>query len=804
MLVTMVISGGTFIKTLPFNISKFQEDAIFATENEKHVLVTAHTGSGKTLPAEFAIKYFTSRDKKVIYTSPIKALSNQKYEEFSRKYPEIEVGLLTGDIKHNPNADILIMTTEILQNYLFKKKNNFGELDFNIDIDNELACVIFDEVHYIDDADRGTVWEQVMIMLPNHVQFVMLSATIGQKEVFANWISNIKEREVVICHTDHRVVPLYFYDYFVVPNKYIENKRDKKWKQIFENKSNKLSLIKEPGTYYQTVLEKSKQCIDELSKDKFRVNRKFVINECLQHLRDNDMFPSLFFVFSRKQVESIAKDISVSLFLEDEKDYKAEPVIRQLLVSRVTNWKEYIELPEYSMYVDLLEKGIAIHHAGMLPIFREIIEILYDKKYIKCLIATETFAIGLNMPTRTVVFTSVYKHDGHSLRRLKSHEFIQMAGRAGRRNIDTRGNVILLSNIFEPLDSTENYQLFHSTPKVIKSKYKINFTLVLNYINHFEEREFHQFIGKSMMNMDIINEIEEAKKMIDYHTIEGNKYKNTFTCDVEQFKKYESLMLQEKVSYNKQKKIIRRQLESMKSQYKTLEKCYESQYLPYLSHMSLVKENEDYKYYAETYIESQIQSIYKILQERQFIDETKQLTTKGKIACNIHEMNNLVFAELYDKTDGFKSHSESDILQIISCFYDIKVNDDYKNLVAPYMQKEIKYIQEMMDLFIDYEAKYQLSSSNNYVLQFDMMKYTKKWYESVESIDDTKFFFHELKKEKDIFIGDFIKCCLKILNMCKEIVFVCELVSNYELMEKIKNISQNIHKFIVSNDSMYV
>ena len=190
-------------------------------------------------------------------------------------------------------------------------------------------------------------------------------------------------------------------------------------------------------------------------------------------------------VFSRKQVESIAKDISVSLFLEDEKDYKAEPVIRQLLVSRVTNWKEYIE-PEYSMYVDLLEKGIAIHHAGMLPIFREIIEI-HTIKNILSVSLQQDICNWVEYANRTVVFTSVYKHDGHSLRRLKSHEFIQMAGRAGRRNIDTRGNVILLSNIFEPLDSTENYQLFHSTPKVIKSKYKINFTLVLNYINHFEE-----------------------------------------------------------------------------------------------------------------------------------------------------------------------------------------------------------------------------------------------------------------------------------------------------------------------------
>ena len=176
----------TFINSLPFQVSEFQKCAFEATENNsKHVLVTAHTGSGKTLPAEFSIQYFTNQNKKVIYTSPIKALSNQKFEEFSRKFPNINVGIMTGDIKHNPTADLIIMTTEILQNYLFKKKNNIGILDFEIDIENDLECVIFDEVHYIDDPDRGTVWEQVMIMLPDHVKFVMLYLLQLDKKKFS-------------------------------------------------------------------------------------------------------------------------------------------------------------------------------------------------------------------------------------------------------------------------------------------------------------------------------------------------------------------------------------------------------------------------------------------------------------------------------------------------------------------------------------------------------------------------------------------------------------------------------------------
>ena len=205
---------------MEFVLSEFQIKAIESIENGHHTLITAHTGSGKTLPAEHAIKYFTQKGKKVIYTSPIKALSNQKFAEFSKKFPELQVGILTGDNKHNPGADVLIMTTEILQNNLLRtNKNAYLEIDMNIE--TELACVIFDEVHYIDDPERGTVWEQCIIMLPNHVQMVMLSATIGEKEKFASWIENIKENKVNICSTDKRVVPLSFYTYLAVPNKII-------------------------------------------------------------------------------------------------------------------------------------------------------------------------------------------------------------------------------------------------------------------------------------------------------------------------------------------------------------------------------------------------------------------------------------------------------------------------------------------------------------------------------------------------------------------------------------------------------
>ena len=190
-------------------LSDFQKDAIEAIQNGYHVLITAHTGSGKTLPAEKAIDHFTSQGKTVIYTAPIKALSNQKFHEFTKKFSHLQVGIFTGDNKHNPSADVLIMTTEILQNKLIHP--TASHLDFSMD---KVGCVIFDEVHYLDDEDRGTVWEKSIILLPHSVQMVMLSATIGKKEQFASWIERIKERKVVICSTDKRVVPLIYSQFF--------------------------------------------------------------------------------------------------------------------------------------------------------------------------------------------------------------------------------------------------------------------------------------------------------------------------------------------------------------------------------------------------------------------------------------------------------------------------------------------------------------------------------------------------------------------------------------------------------------
>jgi antiviral helicase SKI2 len=226
----------THFEKYPYSLSDFQKYAIEAIVKGDHVLITAHTGSGKTLPAEFAIEYFVGKGKKIIYTSPIKALSNQKYYEFSLKYPAISFGLFTGDIKTNPEANVLIMTTEILMNALISRKDSSATNPnhFSMDLETELAAVVFDEVHYINDADRGQNWEKTLLMLPAHIQKIMLSATIDSPERFAKWVENLSVEEickknVYLCSTNHRVVPLTHYGFFVV------NESSLKWPPVWIN-----------------------------------------------------------------------------------------------------------------------------------------------------------------------------------------------------------------------------------------------------------------------------------------------------------------------------------------------------------------------------------------------------------------------------------------------------------------------------------------------------------------------------------------------------------------------------------------
>jgi len=749
-------------------LSDFQKEAIHAIQNGYHVLITAHTGSGKTLPAEKAIEHFTSQGKSVIYTAPIKALSNQKFHEFTKKFSQLQVGIFTGDNKHNPSANVLIMTTEILQNKLIHP--TASHLDFSMD---NVGCVIFDEVHYLDDEDRGTVWEKSIILLPQKIQMVMLSATIGKKEQFAEWIERIKERKVVICSTDKRVVPLIYSQFFTANPKVVENTKDPVLKRLLESKQNMIDPLTDDS------MVQNKKCLKLLKEP---THRKQVLNQLCIQLRQKEMFPCLCFVFSRKQVEELARDITTPLFEPGEKDYEIEPVCRQLLVSRLKNWKEYIALPEYQFYLDLLHKGIGVHHAGMLPVFREMIEILYDQKYIKVLFATETFAIGLNMPTKTVCFTSIYKHDGNSLRTLYPHEFIQMSGRAGRRNIDTVGHVILLTNLYEPLDYASMKQLLHSPPKVLKSKFKIGYSLVLQSMNH-------DYVKKSLMMTDIEHQINSSNELI----LKLTEEQDSLFYDMSLIHDYVELRNNLLTPFNSKKKIneIKQHMKKKENLelFQELEKYDKSQEC-----IQKIKVETERKNYALGYIDRQICVLEDILSKNGFKESPKK-----EIAEHLHEIHPLVFTELLVKCDFFKEYSTIDFFTLLSCFCEIKVNENFKNLSPIFLKEECTFIQERMNYYTQEEWNHDLSASGQDVIQYDMMEFIQKWMNSTDE-HSSLLMLQEVKSKKGIFVGDFIKCCLKMVNIAKEL----ERIERLDFREKLREGTDKLMKFICTHDSLYL
>jgi superfamily II RNA helicase len=759
-------------------LSEFQKLAVESIEQGHHVLVTAHTGSGKTLPAEHAIRYFTNQGKRVIYTAPIKALSNQKYNEFTRKFPELQVGIFTGDNKQNPDASILIMTTEILQNKLMQPEAS--HLDFEL---NDLGCVVFDEVHYIDDEERGTVWENTIIRLPKTVQMVMLSATIGDKEGFASWIEKITQRKVVICSTDKRVVPLIYTTFFTAPTKKIDNLKDPKQRKEVNALVDTFDLLKQ-DKLYELNMEKNKR----MNKLVGEVSRKYVLNQLCEKLREREQFPCLFFVLSRKKLEEMAKEIQVPLFDPGEIDFQIEPICKQLLVTRLDNWKEYMLLPEYTFYISLLKKGIGVHHAGMLPIFREMMEILYEQKYIAVLFATETFSIGLNMPTKTVCFTSLYKHDGHGVRMLYPHEFTQMSGRAGRRGIDTVGHVVLVSNLYEPPETSALVKLFVTPPKVIKSKFKMNYSLLLKEPDLESAKKIaHQSLMKvDIDRMEMSCRVALEEQYINYHK------KLPYLIQKDECLLYQSKQKKMEMLPAKQKKEYAKQCKEMETS------DFLSQYLIFQELQEMEKEMERIQQeetYASTYVETKMNDLDHILKENGFIEDKK-----SKASC-IHEVHPLVMTELCIETNYFKDYSSTDLFGLLSCLCDVKVEEPLKNHHPTFLVKEHQYIQTRLDYYLDQEYKKDLPSTEIH-LQYDMAKYVMGWMMNCSNEMESVQWIETFKHEKGLFVADFIKVCLKLVNIARELERAYE--DKPELCVLLKSGTSQLLKFVCTQDSLYL
>lgn len=820
-----------YFEQFPYPLSPFQKYAIEAVVEGHHVLVTAHTGSGKTLPAEFAIRHFTDMGKKVIYCSPIKALSNQKYHDFTQKFPGISCGLFTGDIKTNPNADVLIMTTEILMNYLFlglnAEKKETTALQFQIDIQNELACVIFDEVHYINDKERGQVWEKSILMLPTHIQMIMLSATIDNPEGFAHWcergLNGETDKKVYLASTSHRVVPLTHYGYLTTTEAIFKQVRDKVLeKEIRETTNTLIPLQTSGGKFEENGFRTISKMTQLFSVHNVEMKRKHVLNQLAMFMKDRDMLPAIAFVFSRKHVELCAADIHVELL---EFDSKVGYTIRrecEQIIRKLPNYKEYLELPEYNRLVSLLEKGIGIHHSGMIPILREIVELMISKKYIKLLFATESFAIGLDCPIRTAVFTSLKKFDGNGERYLMAHEYSQMAGRAGRRGIDTIGNVVHCNNLFQPPSLTDYKVITGGIPQKLVSKFRISYPLILNLLKNGQTTDFHLFSEKSMIYNEIQCEI--TGQMNEIMDLEQRILNKTETLALTRTPKavcerFIDLEIRYVTSVNKKRKEIEKEMRSIAETNKTLSEDVKK----IKDYNTLCREYEDKKqtlHYTQNYLKDQTDKICDILVKEGFIEkeETEYCFTKlGSIASNIAEIHPLILTKWITIGDteksGWNYFSEFTAVQLVglfSCFTDVKVSADMKlsntNTVEDgFLKKRIDEMSASYQKYDELESDMDIRSGIRYdeAIIYDMVDISMKWCDCANEVS-CKEFIQTVVADKGISIGDFTKAMLKIVTISKEWINVCEQIGVVDLLYKLNMIEEMILKYVATTQSLYV
>lgn len=495
----------------PFELDKFQKEAIYYLEQGDSVFIAAHTSAGKTVVAEYAIAMAARNMTKAIYTSPIKALSNQKFRDFKEHFKDVDVGLITGDVQINPEANCLIMTTEILRSMLYRGADLIRDVEF----------VIFDEVHYVNDIDRGVVWEEVIIMLPDHIKYVLLSATVPNTFEFANWVGRTKQKDVYVISTPKRPVPL---EIFIWAKSRLFKVVDanRKWLES-EFKAHKLFLEsgkkKEPpsvtmgygsrggrgGTARGGNRGGGTPRRGNLSGNRGALVRdgpnKNTWNSLVQYLKQHKLLPAVVFVFSKKRCEEYADTLSNIDFCNAKEKSEIHMFIDKA-VARLK--KEDRELPQILKIRELLSRGIAVHHGGLLPIVKECIEILFAKSFVKVLFATETFAMGLNLPTRTVVFNTIRKHDGRNFRNLLPGEFTQMSGRAGRRGLDPTGTVIIMS-YNEPLSPTDVKTVCLGAATKLLSQFRLTYSMILNLLRiealRVEEMIKHSFSENSTQTL---------------------------------------------------------------------------------------------------------------------------------------------------------------------------------------------------------------------------------------------------------------------------------------------------------------
>jgi ATP-dependent RNA helicase HelY len=744
-----------FLLTFDFEFDPFQISACHAVEDGKGVLVAAPTGAGKTVVGEFAAYFALQAGKKCFYTTPIKALSNQKYSEFVAKFGEDRVGLLTGDTSINGEADILVMTTEVLRNMLYAGSNTL----------TNLGCVVMDEVHYLADKFRGAVWEEVLIHLMESVQVISLSATVSNAEEFGEWLGEVRgETEVIV--SEIRPIPLF--QHVLIGNRLMD-------------------LFDQPGKINPEILQREREAIRRSSLGRNRRGRfaepsdRMSRADIIEKLQRENLLPAITFIFSRVGCDAAVKQCLHAGLRLTSPEERTE--IRQTALRYTQNIaEEDLEVLGFQEWLTALERGIAAHHAGLLPSFKGAVEDLFQRGLVKAVFATETLALGINMPARTVVLEKLIKFNGEAHVPITPGEYTQLTGRAGRRGIDIEGNAVIQWS--PTVDSASAAGLASTRTYPLRSSFSPTYNMAINLISRFGRETARRSLESSFAQFQADRAVVGLTRQIRKNEALIQELMKDAQCHLGDFSEYARLRRsikevevllsrrdQRKSFDNRQRSHMEGELAELRRSLKahSCHGCAEREDHARLAERAgrLTRENDGLTTRVENrthVIAKTFDQICQVLDHLQYIDGEKP-TVQGKILTKIYAESDLLLTESI-RRGLLDDLNATELLSVVSCM--IFESRSQENL-APKLpsQKVTSTLTEIISLWAALEKienDFGVKTQREPDAGFCFISY--KWA-SGNSLNS-------VLKGSDMSVGDFVRSTKQLVDLLNQIAGASE------------------------------